>query len=95
MNGFLLVIYAALAITYGVRGNAGKVGALVAKDAPFYVPWLVSIAFLVALNSNDKTKPFVNPFVALIVLGLLVNKRSVIFPEAQHIVDHYTKGTQL
>ncbi len=95
MNGFLTIIYAALLVTIGIKGNAKALGTLVASDAPAYFPWLVSIAFLAVLSENDKTAKFVNPFLLLATLGLLINKRGVIFPESQKIFDHYTKGTSL
>ena len=95
MNGFLTIIYAALLVTIGIKGNAKALGTLVANDAPAYFPWLVSIAFLAVLSENEKTAKFVNPFLLLAALGLLINKRGVIFPESQKIFDHYTKGSSL
>ena len=91
----MVIIYAAFLVGVGIRGNSKRLGAQIAKDTPGFVPWLVVVFFLTLLNSNANTKPIVNPFVALAVIGLLVNKRSVIFPETQHIYDHYAKGTPL
>ncbi len=93
MNGLIIVGYGLYLISVTLAGNANALKKDLAKDGGKFVPWLFAIFILTALDSNEKTKPIVNPFVALFLIALVVKRFPVIDKEIKLIYNHYVNGS--
>ncbi len=94
MNGLIIVGYGLYLIAVTLAGNAKKLKGELSKDGGQFVPWLLAIFVLSALNEASETKPFVNPFIALFLVTLVIKRFPIIDTEIRTLYQHYVHGSK-
>lgn len=75
MTGFIVGLMGFYILLVGYQGNADLLLNEIDTEKN-YVPWIVALLVMAALNSNDKTRPVVKPFIALALLTVALEPRT-------------------
>lgn len=85
MTSTVIALYGIYLLLVGFRGNSATLLDYAKADAPGFLPWIVSLGVLAALNENDTTKPIVRPFLMLLILAFVLRNFETIRSEASKI----------
>lgn len=93
MNQLLIGLYAVWMLMVAYKGNSSAALAQIQKDAPGFLPWLVSVIVLSLLYDNPSTQKAVKPFLFLIVLVFVLQNFPTLKVEFQRIYSGATNPT--
>lgn len=85
MNNILVGLYALYFFFTAYKGNSAKAMADIQRDAPGFMPWMLSIIVLSLLYNNEKTRKITEPFIFLIVVSFVLKNFTQIKTEVQTI----------
>lgn len=78
MTGLFVGLYGIYLIMVGLRGNAGQLLALIGRDAPKYLPWLLAIVVLAFMSQYEATEKVVKPFIILLILAFFLKNYTTV-----------------
>ncbi len=78
MNNLLVGLYGVWFLMVASKGNSAEAIADVQKDAPGFLPWVISIIVLAWLYNNEATQKAVKPFIFLIILAFVLKNYQTI-----------------
>lgn len=74
MSQVILLVLAVYVFMVGYHGHASQLFSQLAKDLPGFVPWLIAVTLLGLLAVNHETGKLVKPFIALIVVAIVIKE---------------------
>lgn len=85
MTPLFLGLYGLYVVLVAAQGNANQLLALMVRDAPRYLPWLLAIIALAVMSEFDATREIVKPFIALVVLNFFLSNFDAVKSEVSKI----------
>lgn len=72
MNAIIIAALGIYMLLVGMSGNASKLTETMMQDAPGFVPWAISIGFLVVINEIPATQKLTAPLMTLVLITFVV-----------------------
>lgn len=85
MNFFIVGLFGVYLLLVGSHGNTDKFIKEFGKDGKGFFPWIIAIGIIVALNTSDKLRPVIKPFIALALLTFFVKNFNTIKSQTEQI----------
>lgn len=86
MDGLTIGVYGIYLILVGMNGNAGLLANKVQEDAPKFLPWIVAIFVIAAINgSSEAGRKITGPFVFLLVLSFVLKRFDTLKSQSEQL----------
>lgn len=91
MSQVILLVLAVYVFMVGYHGHATLLFSQLAKDLPGFVPWLIAVTLLGLLAANQETGKLVKPFIALIIVAIVIKNWTKISNTGKSFYSELTK----